>query len=141
VVVENQARIGSDRCQVDKQVDKQLKRAEKQWSAQQKTDFECSEDALIQAKAIAHSWRYHKLSNLTVVEQLHYEHSGRPKKGVAPTRITYRAVATVGEDDAAIERAKRKAGRFILATNVVDDPTVTPETILSRDERYRSQSA
>ncbi len=58
VVVEKQARVDSDRHQVDKQVEKQLKRAEKQWRAQQKTDFECPEDALIQAKAIANSWRY-----------------------------------------------------------------------------------
>ena len=138
VVVENQARIDSDRRQVDKQVEKQLKRAEKQWSTQQKTDFEYPEDALIQARAIADSWRYHRLSELTVVKQPHYEHSGRPKKGATPTRITYRAVATVIADDAAIERAKRKAGRFILATNVVDDTTVTPDTILTD---YKGQQA
>lgn len=73
-----------------------------------------------------------------MVEQPHYQHSGRPKKGGTPIRITYRAVATVIEHNTAIERAKRKAGRFILATNVVDDPTVTPETILTD---YKGQQA
>ena len=53
VVVENQARIASDHRQVDKQVEKQLKRAEQQWRTQQKTDFECAEDARLQAQAIA----------------------------------------------------------------------------------------
>ncbi|MEO1396920.1 MAG: IS1634 family transposase [Cyanobacteria bacterium J06634_5] len=138
VVVENQARIDSDHCQVDKQVEKQLKRAEKQWRTQQKTDFECAEDAFIQAQAIAYSWRYHRLSKLSVVEQPHYEQSGRLKKGATPTRITYRATAKVIADEAAIERAKRKAGRFILATNVVDDPSVTPESILTD---YKGQQA
>lgn len=138
VVVENQARVDSDRHQVDKQVEKQLKRAEKQWRTQQKTDFECPEDALIQAQAITNSWRYHTLSDLSVIEQPHYEQSGRPKKGATPTRITYRATAIVVPDEAAIERTKRKAGRFILATNVIDDPNVTPETILTD---YKGQQA
>ena len=138
VVVENQARVASDHRQVDKEVEKQLKRAQKQWRAQQKNDFDCREDALIQAKASAHPWRYHRLSDLSVVEQPHYEQSGRPKKGATPTRITYRATATVVADEVAIERAKRKAGRFILATNVVDDPNVTPETILTD---YKGQQA
>ena len=77
VVVENQARIDSDHRQVDKQVEKQLKRAEKQWRTQQKTDFECPQDALIQAQALSDSWRYHALTDLSVVEQPHYEQSGR----------------------------------------------------------------
>ena len=57
---------------------------------------------------------------------------------MTPIRITYRATATVIADEAAIERAKRKAGRFILATNVVDDPSLTPETILTD---YKGQQA
>ena len=72
------------------------------------------------------------------MEQPHYEQLGRPKKGTKYNRITYRAVATVVADEAAIERAKRKAGRFILATNVVNDPAVTPETILTD---YKGQQA
>ena len=138
VVVANQARIDSDHRQVDKQVEKQLKRAQKQWRTQQKTDFECAEDAMLQAQAIADSWRYHTLTGLSVVAQPHYEQPGSPKKGAVPTRITYRAIATVIADEAAIERAKRKAGRFILATHVVDDPSVTPESILTD---YKGQQA
>ncbi len=78
------------------------------------------------------------LSDLTVVEQPHYEQSGRPKKDATPTRLTYRANATVVADGDAIERTKRKAGRFILATNVVNDPNVTPKTILTD---YKGQQA
>lgn len=138
VVVENQARIDSDHRQVDKQVEKQLKQAQKQWRTQQKTDFECPEDAMLQAQSVANSWRYHTLSALAVTQQPHYEQSGRPKQGAVPIRMTYRASATIIADEAAIERAKRKAGRFILATNVVDDPSLTPESILTD---YKGQQA
>lgn len=34
-------------------------------------------------------------------------------------------------DDSAIARANRKAGRFILATNAIDHPTMTAEQVLS----------
>jgi transposase len=138
VVVENQARVDSDRQQVDKQVEKHRQRAEKQWRTQQRTDFSCPDDALTQARKVAQSWRYHALAKLTVVKQAHHEKSGRPKKGAVPTHWRYRAMATVVTDERAIEGAKRKAGRFILATNVVDDPDVTAERIL-RD--YKGQQA
>ena len=138
VVVENQGRIESDHRQVDKQVEKARKHALKQWRTQQNTDFSCHNDALKQAEAIAHRWRYHTLTELTVVERLHYQSAGRPQKGEPPTDRTYRATATLIEDDAAIERAKRKAGRFILATNRVDAPEVNPDTILAD---YKGQQA
>jgi len=60
-----------------------------------------------------------------VVEHPHYERAGRPKVGETPSRITYRLTAQVVADDAAIAKAKRKAGRFILATNEISDPTMT----------------
>ena len=99
--------------------------------SQAQTDFSCAEDALTQAQILATAWRYHTLDALQVVENRHYAHPGRPKKGATPTQITYRVTAQVVADKKAIEHAKRKAGRFILATNGVDDPEVTAESILS----------
>lgn len=69
-----------------------------------------------------------EVSKLSVVKTPHYQHPGRPKQNEPPTDVTYRATATLVEDKAAIERAKRKAGRFIIATNIVDDSEVTPDT-------------
>lgn len=138
VVVENQGRIESDHRQVDKQVEKARKQAQSQWRTQQNTDFSCTDDALMQAKAFAARWRYHTLEHLSVVKTLHYQHPGRPKKDEPPTNVTYRAMATLVEDEAAIARAKRKAGRFIVATNIVDNLEVTPDTILGD---YKGQQA
>lgn len=138
VVVENQGRIESDHRQVDKQVEKARQKAHKQWRTQQNTDFSCADDALKQAKAKAHRWRYHTVTELTVLERLHYQNSGRPKQGAIPTHVTYRVTATIIEDQGAIERAKRKAGRFILATNNVETPEVNPDKVLSD---YKGQQA
>lgn len=140
VVVENQGRIESDHRQVDKQVEKERKQAHQQWRTQQNTDFSCTDDALKLSKAISARWRYHTLTELSVVEILHYQHPGRPKKNEPPTDVTYRVTATIVEDEAVIEKAKRKAGRFILATNRVEEPEekVTPDRILCD---YKGQQA
>lgn len=138
VVVENQARVETDCQQVDKQVAKQLVHATKQLRRQQTIEFNCAADARRQAETLATRWPYHRLSQLDVLEQHHYARSGRPKTGATPTRVTYRITAQIVADDAAIHQAKRKAGRFILATNVIDDDTLTDEMILSD---YKGQSA
>ena len=137
VVVENPARVERDCQRIEQQVEKQRKQAEKDFRAQAKTDFRCAQDALAQAQLLATQWRYHTLEQLAVVEQAHYAQSGRPKKGTPPTHFTYRVTATVVTDEIAIARAKRKAGRFILATNVLEE-TITAEQILSD---YKGQQA
>ena len=138
MVVENQARVESDRQQIDKQAEKKRQLAKKQLRRQCKTDFSCAQDALAQAQALAANWPYHTLAESKVVEKLHYAQSGRPKKGATLTKVTYRVTAKVVADEMAIAKAKRKAGRFILVTNEVEDLEVTAETILSD---YKGQQA
>ena len=138
VVVENQARLESDRKQIEKQVKKRYQQAEKQLRSQCKADFNCAEDALAHAQALETGWRYHCLSDIRVVEHLHYDQPGRPRKGATPTKVTYRITAKVLADEEAIAKANRKAGRFILATNVVEDEAVSAESILND---YKGQQA
>jgi transposase len=138
VVVENQARVDSDRRQIERQVEKHQKQAETQLRRQGKVDFNCAEDARNQAQTLAAHWRYHTLAEVQVVEHPHYERAGRPQADETPNRITYRLTAQVVADETAIARAKRKAGRFILATNAIDDPTMTAEQVLSD---YKGQYA
>ena len=130
VVIENTQRVESDDRQLEKRIEKQRKQAQKDFRAQGKTDFRCAQDAYNQAQTLAAQWRYHTLSELKVIEHPHYGQSGRPKKGATPTHLTYRVTGTLVADEAAIEQAKRKSGRFILATNVIDEE-ITAEDILS----------
>jgi len=138
VVVENSARVDSDRRQLERQVEKHRQQAETQLRRQGKIDFNCAEDARSQAQALAARWRYHTLSEVQVVEHPHYERAGRPKADETPSRITYRLTAQVVADETAIKQAKRRAGRFILATNAIDAPTLTAEQVLSD---YKGQYA
>ena len=137
VVVENAKRVDSDCRQLEKHIEKQHKQAQKDFRAQCKTDFSCAEDARNQAQALAAQWRYHTLRELEVIERPHYRQSGRPKKGATPTHVTYRVTGTVVTDETVIEQAKRRAGRFILATNTLDEE-ITVEAILTD---YKGQQA
>jgi transposase len=120
VVLENQARIESDLQLLERQVQKQRQQAEKQLRAQATLEFRCEQDALLHTQKLGQRWPYHRLGEIEVIEKAHYDHPGRPKQGESPTRCTYRICSTVIEDETAIARAKRKAGRFILATNELD---------------------
>ena len=138
VVFENQARIESDRKQVDKRVKKQGEEVAKQLRRHMKVDFNCPEDARQQTEALAKGWSYHRLGSIEIIEHPHYAQSGRPKKGQAPDSMTYRVTAQVIQDEEAITRAKAKAGRFILATNQLEDAQIKPDVIL---EHYKGQQA
>lgn len=90
-------------------------RVHKQLRRQCRIDFECAEDARLQAQVLAQQWLYHDLADIQVQQQPQYERAGRPRKGETPSHFTYRVTAAVVEDDKAIEQAKQKAGRFIGA--------------------------
>lgn len=137
VVVENQTRVETDCQQVDKQVAKHLVKATKQLRRQQTIEFNCAADARRQAETLATRWPYHCLRQIDVVEQHHYAQAGRPKTGAIPTQVRYRITAQIVADDTAIQQAKRKAGRFILASNVIADDALTDEMILTD---YKGQS-
>jgi hypothetical protein len=49
-----------------------------------------------------------------------YSKPGRPAKGAKP-QLSYRIEATLERNERAISETRRRAGRFILATNVLLD--------------------
>ena len=68
----------------------------------------------------------------------HYEQSGRPSKDTPVSHYTYRVSAQVIEDDEAVAITRRKAGRFILATNELDEEVLPSESVL---DDYKGQQA
>lgn len=138
VLVENTARIETDYQRVDKQVSRHQRQAQKQLRQHQKIDFRCAEDARAQTQRLVQKWTYHDLCNVAVVAIPHYEQTGRPAQGAKPSHYTYRITATLVTDTEAIARVKRRAGRFILATNDVHNREHSGDSLL-RD--YRGQQA
>lgn len=131
LIVESEQRQQADIQQLHKRIDKehssQLAKL-RQLSAQV---FACEPDAHSAAIKLEQSLKYHRLIELKFIPQPHYDKAGRPRQDEQPTRITYSVQATLVPNPEVIELEMTRAGRFILATNVLD------ATELSADDTLR----
>jgi len=74
---------------------------------------------------------YHSLTELNIVAKPHYKRKGRPRPEDEVSHYTYHIYANLVEDEAVIQTYRHQAGRFILATNLLDDTTWTVDLLLS----------
>lgn len=97
-----------------------------------KVSFACRADAeeAVEAFAAEHLRRrrgnkHHRLATAApprIVEETRYAKPGRPPRGTAPEEVRYRvAEVEVERDEAAIEEELRYSGRYVLATNVLEE--------------------
>ena len=99
--------------------------------------FSCVDDATKAIKKIEKEFIYHSV--ITTIEAVgKYEKRGRPKKATGADKILYQVRYKIKRDDAAIEAALSRKGRFILATNDLDDKKFPDEKILFE---YKEQQA
>jgi len=138
IVVDSETGRQRDLKTLHKRLSKQLDQAKKHLRILSRTDFACEADALKQAEKLAQSWSLHTLDSTHVMAKAHYEQAGRPSKTATVSHYTYRVSAQVIEDVQAVEGARRKAGRFILATNELDEQVLSHEAVL---DDYKGQQA
>ena len=100
--------------------------------------FACETDAVDAAKALAKKLKYHRLTDIEVLQKPHYDQPGRPRKGDEPKGYTYHIQATLALDEPAFEAQRNQAGRFVLATNLLDDELWPNEAIL---QEYKNQQS
>lgn len=119
LVVESEARKQADL----KQLAATLKRvtAQKQAELNQLCAhaFACAADAEAALQQFEKHLKWHQLSPITVVTKRHYERPGKPKRGTPPSRLSYQGQATLELNPIAVAHQQQRAGRFILATNVL----------------------
>ncbi|NJP18061.1 MAG: IS1634 family transposase [Hydrococcus sp. CRU_1_1] len=137
LVIESQARRESDLKQLDKRVATKLTSAIsalKQLSTQQ---FACQPDALHAATTLSEQLPYHQLEGLQVVEIIEYPKRGRPRKDEVGQKH-YQISATLIPQPNAMDVEIQRAGRFILATNVLDEQVLSYEDVLTE---YKAQQS
>lgn len=130
VVVCSEQRRQSDLKQLEKQLEKQAQKAQKQLRQLRQQTFACAADAQQAAQRLADQWPLHQLSAVTVEQQAHDDHAGRPAQGQAPSYYSFHLQAAVVSSSSAIALAQRRAGRFILATNVLAATDFTASQVL-----------
>lgn len=135
-IVESEQRKKSDIEQIQKKVAKQKQQVEYLLRQLRSQVFACQPDAETAVEKFKGCLKYHCLQDVKFIEQAHYQKTGRPRKSAIPKRFTYQIQAKLAVNKAVIDSEIMIAGRFILATNVLDASALNAEAAL---QEYKQQ--
>jgi transposase len=127
LIVESQKRKKSDLDKLDKKLKKEKDKVEKLLKELKKENFETPEQARYKLKGINKSLKLFEIKEVELIESKSKDNK------------TIYKISGVGHEKAEdIEIQKKEAGRFILATNLVDDNKLEPEEII---RNYKNQQS
>jgi transposase len=135
-VVESEARRQADLAKLERTIAKAAGQAQTQLDRLHRQEFACEADALAALESLAAQWPWHHLSDAQVSPKAHYDRPGKPQPDAVPTRVTYHPQATLTLKLEKQTRHQHRAGRFILATNVLDAEALSPSQAL---QEYKGQ--
>lgn len=135
-VVESEARRQADLAKLERTIAKATVQATAQVNQLHRQEFACEADALAALEQLAARLPWHDLTDRRVNVKAHYDRPGKPTADTPPTRITYHPDATLSLKVEKQALHHRRAGRFILATNVLDAEVLSPIEAL---EEYKAQ--
>lgn len=98
-------------------------------------EFHCEKDALKALEMIRKGYKWH-IIDYQVVASCKHARRGRPKQGAEKIVASYKVEAVFSRNDEQIKRVLNSKGRFILATNELDERVCADEEIL---EEYKEQ--
>ena len=127
VVVESSQRQASDLKQWEKRFANATQRKQAALDRLARQPFACEADAQTALERFEKTLNYHLITDASLEERPHYDHPGRPAKTAKPSSVSYHIQATLAPDPTADALQRRRAGRFILATNVLGSPDIPPE--------------
>jgi len=120
IVVESEEGKERGLRRLEKDVEKKRKEAEKELKKVGKKKFACNKDAKQALEEINKELKYHKIEKVEVEEKKKYLGSGRPSKD-SPYETVYQVKGRVEEKEEAIEVEKKRQGKFVLATNELEE--------------------
>lgn len=120
LIVESEKRKESDLEKLAKNIEKELTKIEKQIQKLFSKEKQENKDKEKEIKLLSKKWRYHELVKINYdKKQQKYE-------------------VKFVKNESIIEMEKRKSGRFIIATNVMDEQELSPEEML---KQYKNQQS
>jgi transposase len=136
IIVESELRRDADLKSLSKRIEQSLTLKIKSLKGLQNKEFACEADALIAAKDFEKTLNYHLLDEIKILAKPHYQRRGKPKLGDEVSYYTYHIQANLAENEIVINTHRNQAGRFILATNLLDEKKWTNDMIL---QEYKEQ--
>jgi len=98
-------------------------------------EFACQEDAEKAIKILSDGGKYHQIKEIKCEEKSLKKSTEKAAK--SPPKV-YQITGEIGQREEVIETAKMTAGRFILATNILDKDEMNDGQIL---EEYKDQQS
>jgi transposase len=136
IVVESEQRKQADLKTLSHRIEQAFNLKKKSLLSLEKKAFACEPDALSAALDFEKTLNYHSLTKVNIVAKPHYKRKGRPRPEDKASHYTYHIHATLVEDEAVIQTYRNQAGRFILATNLLDEKKWAADLIL---QEYKAQ--
>lgn len=121
---------------LDKKIKKEDESQNKAWWHLSNQIFSCQDDAYDQAKAQEKLLKFHAVI-FSVVEEKKYASKGRPKADALPETIGYKIEFTLSLNEEKIAEIRARKGRFVLATNQLDEVILSNESVL---KEYKGQA-
>jgi transposase len=115
---------------LEKRIKKGLEKTEKSAAQLSRQAFGCEQDALRTAKKFEKTLSYHRM-NYHITKVLKYKGRGRPKSTNEPVFSHYKLEAEFEACLDKIRPQRNKLGRFILASNDLDNPDMNEANMLS----------
>jgi transposase len=113
-----------------KRIDRAEEAAEKTWRGLQQTTFQCQADALAAAERLGEELAWHRpQAQATALKK--YAKPGRPAKDAVPRIVGWQVKGPLQVKEEVVEEKRRKLGRFLVATNVLDEKELSHESLLS----------
>ncbi len=130
VVVHSQAAEKRESKSLEKRISLEAKKIEREMRRLAKEEFASEEAA---RKAVARSgqrWKMHSVE-FTCKSVPHYGRRGRPARDAEPAWVGWRIETwQIRQNEEAVEAARARCGKFVLATNELDDAALPAEEIL-----------
>ena len=127
LVVESKSRKESDIKRLEQKIEKESQLLSQKLASLSKKEFETEVEANLKLQQISSKLKYHIISESLVTE-----------KPVKKQKTRYQITVRFKLDETKITLLKRKAGRFIIATNKLDNNLFTSNDIL---KKYKEQQA
>lgn len=134
LVVESEIRRQSDLRRLEKKVEKAEQESQKKIRELSAQKFACQPDALVAAQTLSKQLNYHNLTDIKIENSS--EKSRKPSQKQSQEFYTIQASLEI--DSNSIERETRQAGRFILATNVLDVNELSNEQMIAKYKEQQS---
>lgn len=131
LVVQSQDRRESDLRKLSQRITKAESKAVQELKKLSQDKFACEADAVKALSKLSKQFKYHQIQESKITEIT-------SNKKDNPTGTSYKISATVSRSESKINTEVLSAGRFIIATNVLEPSELSDDSILSE---YKAQQS